>query len=381
MNPAVRQIILTSANQWRNTLPALRAFVTANYDQPNPHNTAAMASPPTITVSSGGTPPTGVTTAYLYISGSTIQRYAGGADKTYTSVYRRFPSATIASTGGNVDDGKQATAWRVTTVTNAAKVAFRVLGGASRGYRFIVNGEYASTTATSVPTGGGNYVLLDFGSSVSRTVSIEGKLDHGFQGIYTAPGDAIAAPSAFKRVLVIGDSFCEATGVTERADGLGMVAADVLGFQDCWQSGAGGTGYIANSSNTKFNLSQRLQDATTTGPWDAIVVAMGINDIGQSAALIAGETGYCLRSIRRANPAAQIFVLGPWDVNAPAAPVANYAATKAAIVAGIPVNVGATFLDPEGVTFTKSDAAHPDTAGHQTLGEWLALEIKTALGA
>jgi len=111
-------------------------------------------------------------------------------------------------------------------------------------------------------------------------------------------------------------------------------------------------------------------------------VAMGINDIGSDSATVTAAASACLNSLRSNNPAAQIFVVGPWDKNAPAAPVTGYSACKAAILAGIPGGAGITFLDPQGVSYTKiADGTHPDTAGHATLGAWLALQIKTALKA
>lgn len=384
MNPAVRQLLLGSSQQWRNTLPALRAFVTANYNQPNPHNQAAMASPPTITTTDN-LQPAGLTTEYRPVDGSDgLVTYTGGRKKVFATQYVRFPNSDeyITGTGGTAADGETQTVFRATVIANADKVSFSVLDQ-GQNYRFIVDGQYVSLAGTAIAgTSARVYYQLDFGSKARRTISVEGVQDHGFERMGLAPANApIEKIEAPKRMLVLGDSFTWGAGATLNGDGWAIVAGDMLGFKDTWASGTGGTGYIATSSGTKYNLAQRLQDAITTGPWDAIVVAMGLNDLGQSAALIEGQATYCLKEIRRANPAAQLIVLGPWDVNAPAAPAANYAVTKAAIRAAASVVPGAMFVDMEGVAYTKSDATHPDTAGHQTLGEAAALKIKTALGA
>lgn len=382
MRGGLRQVLLAGA-QWRNTLPALRAFVTANYNQPNPHNQAAMASPPTITATDN-TQPAGLTTEYRPADGSDgLVTYTGGRKKVLATNYLRFPNSNeyINSTGGTAADGETQTVFRATVIANAAKVSFSLLD-IGQNYRFIVDGRYVSLAGTAIAgTSGRVYYQLDFGTKARRTISVEGVQDHGFERVGIAPADApIEKIDTPRRMLVLGDSFVWGTGATLNGDGLAIVAGDMLGLQDTWASGTGGTGYIATSSNTKYSLAQRLRDATTSGPFDIIVVAMGVNDIGQSAGLIAGQAAYCLGEIRKANPAAQIFAVGPWDVNAPAAPVANYATTKAAIRSAAASESGVTFLDPEGVTYTKFDATHPDTAGHKTLGDWLALQIKNALG-
>lgn len=367
---------------WAAALPALRTFITDNYDQPNPHNQAVMVSPPIITVTDN-TQPAGLTTEYKYSDGTdTLLRYFGGGNKPNATIFRRFPVATIAATGGNVNDGQNATSWRTSFVADAQKVSISVLDQ-TENYRFIVDGRYVSLTGTApAGTGGRCYFQLDFGTKAARSITVEGELAHGFEKVGIAPADApISAVSTNRRMIVMGDSFIEAIGATKRGDGLAQVAGDMLGILDTWQSGVGGTGYVNTQGGTRFKLSERLGDANTTGPWDVIAVAMGLNDIGLSASAVTSEAETCLSSLRASNPGAQIFVVGPWDTAAPAAPVAGYATTKAAIQAAIPVGAGFVFLDPQGVTYTKSDSTHPDTAGHKTLGDWLALQIKTALGA
>jgi len=126
-----------------------------------------------------------------------------------------------------------------------------------------------------------------------------------------------------------------------------------------------------------------LSDANGRGPWDIIVVAMGTNDQTETGVQAAAQT--CLSSLRSNNPGAQLFVLGPWDRYAPAAVDPTYTTTKTAIQAAVTAvggdAAGVRFLDTQGVAYTDTDGLHPDTAGHKTLGDWLALQIKTALGA
>lgn len=380
MRPSVRQVLMGSGQQWRSTLPALRSFITANYNQPNPHNQGAMASPPTIAVTAGNTPPVGVTSANLYNAGTRNLAYYGGSDLAYFTDARRFPVA--ANPSGNLGNGTDGVHLRAESIVTTDKVAFRVTGSAGAGvdYRFIVDDQYATLAYTSVPTAGSNYVLLTFASSATRRVAVESMLTGSVWGIYVPTGSTIVRPDPVRRMIVLGDSFTAGSGTTRRGDALAVVAGDMLGMRDTWCSGVGSTGYVATAS--RYNLGQRLDDANTTGPWDVIVVSMGLNDFGQPAATISAAVNFCLRTLRQRNPAAQMFVTGPWDTNAPAAPSANFTTTKAAIQAGIPSNMGITFLDTEGVTFTKiADLVHPDDTGHDTLGKWLALQIKNAIGA
>lgn len=378
-------VALLHGCQWRNNLGALRSFVTANYDQPNPHNQAVMASPPTVTVSAGL--PAGMAVSFT-VSPDTQEtaalRVLGGRMFLVGGNYRIY-SADIGATGGNggSNDGKECSGWRADVSTSAPIVTFRIAPTTS-GYRFIVDGQYVSLTPTqTVGTTGSTseYFKVDFGSSVMRQISIEGERTCGLVSVWVASGQTCARPTTeAKRISFAGDSFTFGSGATSLGDSYGWVTADMLGFRHALLSGSGGTGYVATGASA-VKLFDRLSDINDRGPHDIIVCAMGVNDIGQSAASITGQVLGCLLNLRRTNRSAQIFVVGPWDVNAPAAPVANYATTKAAILAGIPSGAGITFLDAEGVSYTKSDATHPDTAGHATLGAWLALQIKTALGA
>lgn len=371
-----RQLFLSRTQQWRGTRDTVRAFVTANYDQPNPHNQSALAVPPTITTQQ--TQFAGLTTELRYSTGSLIPAYFGGGSLIATP-YRRFPVAKIALTGGSAGNGYDATSWRAGAIITAAKVAFRC-SGSTLPYRMIVNGQYVDTTGTlTATTTGQQYIQLDFGSSATRTILLEGEGSQGFDAIGIAPGDSAVTIPAARRILFLGDSVTRGTGATRAGDSYAKIAADILGVQDCWTSAIGSTGYVATGA--AYNLQQRLADGTATGPWDIIVIAMGHNDRGTAAETIANAAAFCLRQIRQYNPASQIFVIGPWDNAAPSAPAADYTAAKAAILSAIPAGSGIAFLDTTGTTYTKIDVVHPDDAGHVTVGRWAALAIKNALGA
>jgi lysophospholipase L1-like esterase len=386
LNPAVRQLLIGSPQQWRGTLPALRAFVTANYDQPNPHNQAAMASPPTVTANNT-TQPAGLTQEVLASAGAPI-RFYGGRRKAYSGQLYRVPCVSTIKNVGNSLDNENATHWRVSAVCDAKDVSIKVGGSTASAlpYRFIVDGQYVDLTGTLTTTSTGSshqYFKLAFATKAARTITVENEQSTSFAAFGALPTDTITAPAAPKRMIVLGDSITKGTGTTRIADCFARVAGDMLGIADVWAAGLSGTGYVADDSGTEYKLPQHLQDANLYGPWDVIVIAMGINDKDLSTTSVTNEVAACTTVLRRANPSAQIFVVGPWDNGAPDAPLASHTACKAAIQVGIPAGKGITFLDPTGVTYTKwvTDGTHPDDAGHKTLGDWLALQIKTALGA
>jgi len=370
---------------WSATRAALRAILAASSGSANPHARPVMSVPPVIrAVSSLVAPDSDLTVAYRYSASTGVLRYEGGGNKPFGGgFYRMFPSATQGASGGNLGGGESSTLWQVRLVANAAKVAFRVLGTV-RPYRFIVDGQYVGMagTLTAVSTGA-QYIVLDFGSKALRAITIENQEASAFDGVYIASGDSVTLPAASPfRMLVLGDSFTAGSGAGHAGDGFGAVAADYLGCSDRWLSGVGSTGYLANAGGSLYALTQRsaadLARFSALGSVDLVVVAAGLNDIGQAGLAAAAATVFA--AIRNAAPGALVFVVGPWDVTAPVATNAAYASAKAALRSSLSGRGGFWFLDPEGQGFTKSDGTHPDTAGHAALGHWLGGQIRAVIG-
>ena len=360
----------------------LAAVFAGNVSNGNPHSRDAMGSPPSITITDGNTPPVGITQGLRYTDGTIIPYHTplGGRPTVAQTFYETFTAAWVSS------GVEQTLGWRVAFDITASKFAVRFAGDSSSFIRFIIDGVYVSKTAVA-PGGSGAsvYNTLDFGSSAKRQVKIEAAFDQAIDGIYVPTGQTVAlAASIYSGVLFfLGDSFTESTGATNNNDGYTTITGDYLGFDKMLSSGVGGTGYVNTASGTKYNLGQRLAAeivrAQSLGPVPIVVVAMGINDIGSSGVQTAAES--CFETIRTALPDCLVFVLGPWDVNAPSAPVAGYAGCKSAIQAAVGSRSGFWFLDPQGVSYTKSDTTHPDTAGHLTLGLWLETAIRAAVSA
>lgn len=375
--------IARATGPWSATRARLRAILAASDGSANPHALSAMAAPPTIrAVSALVAPDNDLSVAYRYSAATGVLRYEGGGNKSFGSgTYRQFPAATQAPSGGNLGSGENGVLWQVRLVADAAKLAFRLLGTA-RAYRFIVDGRYVGVDGTfTAANTGTQYLVLDFGSKAIRAITIENQESSAFDGVYVAVGDSVTLPAASPfRMLVLGDSFTAGTGAGHAGDGFAAVAADHLGCSDRWLSGVGGTGYVANAGGALYALPQRiaadLGRFAAHGAVDLVVVAAGLNDVGQSG--ITSAAASVFSAIRATAPGALVFVVGPWDTLAPAASSTAYGSAKAAIRANLAGRGGFWFVDPEGQAFSKSDGTHPDTAGHLVLGQWLAGRVREA---
>lgn len=373
---------------WRATEDALRTLYAANEGLDTPHTLDAMASPPTVTVTSVTANPAGMGVTYTYVSGSLVPLYKGGANKAFATNYRRFPVVTDPVGGGNVGGNESASVFFSSVRTTSAKVSFSTLSSSEK-VRFRVRtpggiDQYVDKAGTLNSSNG--HIVLDFGSDADRIITCEGMKNGGIRAINVLDGYTATKPVEETGIaLFLGDSFIEGTGTAFVGDGLAAPCAESLGFAHFWASGSGGTGYVATNSSTRPKLADRIvadiTRAMTYGTVTKLFIPMGINDLGLSG--IQTEAAACLDIARSMLPAASISVVGPWDNAAPGAPVANYASCKAAIQAAVGSRGGVHFLDPEGVAYDQNALAlpHPDEAGALTLGQWLAAAERAALAA
>jgi lysophospholipase L1-like esterase len=295
-----------------------------------------------------------------------------------------------------VDDGESAYIWRVGFETDADKISIRLLSGV--GYRFVVNGQYATLDPFSFAGGGLNYVTLDFGSVDSRLILVESYSAGGFIAVNVAPAYKVSAPNlSNKRIIVVGDSFTEGIGVTVPGDGYTAYMSAYLGVPDVWSSGSGGTGYT-NSGTGQYNFAGRITDWTSHSP-DIVLFAGGINDVdggGYQAAVldIISDTATAL-------PDAIILVLGAFSGSTgPNSTVltkegkikSDTESLGNPLVKFIPVStdvpdpwvngtgyVGATTGTGNSDIVTGSDGTHPSDYGHKYLGKRAADAIVKAL--
>lgn len=368
---------------WVSTEVALRALYAANEGLDTAHTLDAMDTPPSVTVTGSTANPSGMGVTYTFVGGSLVPAYKGGGIEVVSTNYRRFPVMTVSS--GSV----QWTTWRVSVRTSAPKVAFSVNGTSGSKYRFLVRtpgqpDEYVDKAGTTVDGASVGFVVLDFGGAADRIVTVENQDNTSFRAVNVSDGYTATNPNEEAGIaLYFGDSFTTGTGTTFKNDGFVTVSAEQLGFANIWASGVGGTGYLATNGATRYKLSERIladiNRAKAIGTVSKVFVAMGLNDLAIGD--VTAEAAACFDIIRAALPSASVSVLGPWDVKAPSAVAARFASRKAEIQAALAGRGGFHFLDTQGVEFTKSDGTHPDTAGHLTVGAWLAGAERTALAA
>jgi lysophospholipase L1-like esterase len=372
-----------SDSRWRIGLAKLQSAAQAAANGVNsPSHAAAMSSPPTVSTSTNISLLSGITSVVQQWSDGTLVQPGmyGGTLQTLNTNYVRFLTSTPSGT-----TQQPLGAWRVERQIKASKVGFKVSGSAFK-YRVLVDDQYVDLTGTDVGLSSPAYILVDFtsaGGRQSRKIAIEGQSSAAAGAIYVASGDTIGTVPGPDPVLSItlGDSFVQtSTGADNAADGFWVVANDANGFRSGIGSGVGSTGYLNDSSGGKYTLRQRLSyDLTGVNP-DAVIVEMSVNDLSYDASAVAAEALLAWREIRTLAPAAPIFAIGPWDLNAPAAPSAAQVAVSAALSTAASGFPGLYYYDPVGISFSKADAVHPDTAGHATLGAWLAAQIKSTLG-
>ena len=368
----------------------------------NPHYASPLTDLSILSVV-GANPTPGLTNAYFAVNTDTIDArapfaYYGGEPKVTFRSFLRFPVAHIASTGGNTEDGYSATAYRVGFNTDAPVVNVAVLGNS--GYRFIVDGRYVSQKNTSVTTGGGQFIQLDFtnmGGARPRLIQLEGETSSGFLGVVVPASAKVWKPAPKPRLLFVGDSYTLGAAVPNAADGYARVAGDFLGVPDTWMSGVGGTGYTA-TANGGYNFAQRVTDWTTKNP-DVVVFAGGLNDADDNALQPAVLS--LLQTTRTALPNAIIMVLGVFPAaTGPndallskerkiAAAVRQFADpyTRFIPIATDPIGSWVTGTgragSPTGVgnsdVVTGTDGTHPSVYGYLYYGQRVATEITKTL--
>ncbi|ATI15683.1 hypothetical protein [Bordetella phage vB_BbrM_PHB04] len=370
---------------WLRDRPALKARIAAAASLPSPHGSPVMADPPIITVGADVSAELPVQD-HTYANRSDWIHYFGGADKDAGGL-RQFPCVTVGETGGNVGGGRDAVVWRAGARLDAQVVAFQV-SKSSRPYRFIVDGQYVSLDGVMSTAGPGvESFRIEFPTRAARNIFVEGTGDQAFSGILlAAPEDMQWEERPRWRMLAFGDGFVSGDGAAIAGDNLALVAGDLLGMDDVLTSGSAGTGYIADAGGTRYRGVDRSHfDWPGTGHTHIMVVAFGLEDLaGSTAAEFYAAAKDLLFRARGGKGEPQMVIVGPWDPTAPAAPSAKHIefrdTLKALVEQELGDAYGCLFLDPTGLAYTKSDGVLPDTAGHATLGTWLANQIRAWLG-
>lgn len=382
----------------------------ASRRQANPRTAGLLSAAPTITTATAKDAANTVNFEYnLYpdyfnfLGGSVFLNPANSFAQAYNATDPRSTYLVSAPPNG-LGIGKAQAAYRVKIIVDSVKFSIRVLTNASQGYRLLVDGQYVSLTQT-LATGSNNYIIFDFsaaGGRAVREIMLETASAVGVRSIHVSPTENLVKPRAAGfRLGVFGDSFTDGIGATFKGDGFAPYLGDLLGVDDLWASGVTGTGWLSKSAtNNAYNLRERITDITSVD-FDAIVIAMGVNDRidGYSAAAIQAEVQAFFAALRVSKPTLPVFVLGVFPgasgpSNAARTVEDGISAAMSVLsdrfAAFIPCSretipfmsgtgfVGATNGSGNSDLYIAADGVHPNEGGHALTARWAAQKIMDA---
>ena len=243
-------------------------------------------------------------------------------------------------------------------------------------YKIEVNGSTYYLSNTENVNAGRRWVTVDAGTGI-HNVRIVGQSATRWSGYVTEVGATAEPWNADRTTIIFGDSFSASTIADEIWEGFPYNMGLSSNHNVC-ASAVGATGYVTASDDP--NLPDRIISnynsiIAESGVPDEVIIAMGVNDLGQAGIEAAANTTFDnLRTVFSGT----VYVLSPFDGNAPSAPSANFESARDAIEAAVGTRSGFAFIDLEGVSYTKGDSTHPDTAGHLKLGQYIGNAIENA---
>jgi lysophospholipase L1-like esterase len=288
--------------------------------------------------------------------------------------------------------------------------------GNNASYRIVVNGQYATADEQKITANDftARYLRVDFGSRAIRRIRLEAANNLGLDSIVIGKSDSVWRPteSAGPRVIVFGDSVVEGQiGTGNILDSFVHQLGWLMGWDDTWASGSGGTGYVSpgpeNSQRVKFR--DRLQNDVIKYKPDLVILEGGFNDTTYAKEDISKEVSLVIGAIHRALPGTKVIVLSPWYTSAqltdqqaaareavrsaalPSADVYIDSYTGETFVLGHPTGqptgpwitgtgaVGAPANNGNADVYVSSDRMHPTASGHTYFAQRLAAAIQVLM--
>lgn len=364
---------------------------------------SVMATPPTIgalatsSAIAGGVPFTtlispavngsGVTTNIfrVYGTGNPVQYGLGNPDNIFTTY--RSVTTTLSATSP----------FRVAFMFDGTTLEF-LFKGSTGAYRIRVNGQLVTASSNAITATGAYYRLpVTFATREQRLLEFEG---YGlpFAGVIVGPNDTVWQPQGRgPRCIIVGDSYTEGTGATGSAvTGWAKTFADMMDWPDVFNSGVGGTGYLATGASGRVKFRDRLTADVINWNPDIVIVAGGCNDNAASASALQTEVDLVFSTLRTALPLAQLICVGPFF---PGGLAATYLPVQTSIFAGAQPyvlgtidtavapwftgtgKVGATTGSGNSDLYISSDGTHPTQAGHDYMGQRMAEGVSALLAA
>lgn len=385
---------------------------------------------PFVTVSASGAG-SSISPQALYKPDSNVFKYAGtmawntqyGGGVTYMNTNHVNYSAS----------SKSGAAFSIEFMTNAPKIELFLVGN-NRPLRILVDGQIVTACPVLMPGSfrSGYRVLIDFtqGGTVAagspfyrklRRIRIDG---HGlfFGGVIVNKTDSIYAPTTNFRSMSFGDSFTEAPATANDwilgpnvwvpFNGLAPQIGYLMGWEEHWISGVGGTGYLSRSGgNTLYNFQDRIHDIIDYAP-DVVTVMGSVNDPSHAnnytpAQLQAAVTNF-YQQLTSALPSTLFFVFGVqypssvWDTAyrgrfASGQPLVEMNNAVKAGCQGFPNvyfidmiggqwvtgsgNAGTPTADGNADVVTRADLTHPTDAGNELYARRATNEMRAIIKA
>ncbi len=226
----------------------------------------------------------------------------------YGNYYARLATVSTLQTG-NVDDNYSQVLPKWEFYTDAQSIAINLMRSSQ--FTLQVDGVYHSKSTLTAPDPGDNFSqqLLSFDGKKTRKITINFSSGaSGFRGVSVLPTDSVWAMQSPLKVVLDGDSF--STGTNPNIGGLSYVPIlfSRLNINNYMVSGEGGTGFVNNQDDTKYNYVDRVSDVTSVNP-DIVFVSLTVNDNGYESDLPTAIDNW-YTTVRTALPNAMIIVLG-----------------------------------------------------------------------
>ncbi|HEY7268417.1 MAG TPA: SGNH/GDSL hydrolase family protein [Dehalococcoidia bacterium] len=289
------------------------------------------------------------------------------------------------------------------------------LSGNSASYRLVVDGQYATPDEQKIAASdfAAHYLRVDFGSRAVRRIRLEAANNLGLDGIVIGKGDSVWRPAeeTGPRVIVFGDSVVEGQiGHGNIIDSFVHQLGWLMGWDDIWASGSGGTGYVnaGPQGSQRVKLRDRLQNDVIKYKPDMVILEGGFNDATFAKDEVAKEVSLVIGAIHRALPSTKVVVLSPWYASEQLTKDqgATREAVKAAALTSADVYIdtftGETFVRGHSTgkgtgpwitgtgadgspasngnadAYISSDRMHPTPAGHTYFAQRLAAALQVA---
>lgn len=365
---------------------------------------------PTITVAMTSTPtsgyikqaPSGVTLSgtdvtgpFSYLGAGGFQIGSGTPDSTYVLPTSRYPNTRGSLTSSQA-------VWSLEFGTDAQIFQLRFNYQTAGMYRLSIDGRKVTDLMQAVggTTAGNTHLMtVDFGSATPRVVRFD-FYTVPFGGIYLPPTATMwATTSKGGRLMVLGDSISDGSAENTGA-GHGTWFhrfARLMGSNDYWDEGRGGTGYISPGTSPVYATfgDRAAVDVIAWAP-DRLIIWGGYNDNGGSQSAIGAAADSLYAAIKTGLPKTQVFVIGCFSpTGSPGASITNTDTTirTSAATAGFPfvspitgsiydrtgalvTTQGAWITAANAAGYIGSDSIHPNNSGHIYLSRRISNAIR-----